>query len=77
MELKLAEIPHAAPRDFDTASEVLDRAVGSQAFRADSAAELVRLFAEARFSGHVMDEGHREAAETALRQVLDDLRTRS
>jgi len=33
------------------------------------------LFAEARFSTHVMNEGHREAAERALRLVLDELRS--
>lgn len=77
MELKLAEFPQAAPQDFDTASEVLDRAVGSRTFRTDSASRLVVLFAEARFSRHVMNEGHRDEAEAALRMVLDDLRSGS
>jgi hypothetical protein len=75
MEHALANAPGAAPQESDTPSEVLARAVEHEAIHAGSAAELVALFAEARFSTHVMNEGHREAAERALRLVLDELRS--
>lgn len=73
MERALAGSPHAAPRESDTPSEVLERAVDSGVLRSGSATALVDLFAEARFSAHVMTEGHRLAAERALRSVLDDM----
>jgi hypothetical protein len=75
MERELSLLPDAAPRDFDTASEVLARAVDHHALRPDSATQLVDLFDEARFSPHVMDEGHRDAAVAVLTQVLDELRS--
>jgi hypothetical protein len=75
MESALASAPGAAPQESDTPSEVLARAVEHRALQSGSATELVTLFAEARFSTHVMNEGHREAAERALRLVLDDLRS--
>ena len=75
MEAALASAPGAAPQESDTPSEVLARAVQHDAIHADSATELVTLFAEARFSTHVMNEGHREVAEHALREVLDELRS--
>ncbi|SBS70191.1 conserved membrane hypothetical protein [uncultured Mycobacterium sp.] len=75
MEHALANAPGAAPLESDTPSEVLARAVEHEAIHAGSATELVTLFAEARFSTHVMNEGHREAAERALRLVLDELRS--
>jgi hypothetical protein len=75
MELALASAPGAAPQESDTPSEVLARAVEHDAIHAGSATELVTLFAEARFSTHVMNEGHRESAERALRLVLDELRS--
>lgn len=75
MERALAEAPGAAPQASDTPSEVLARAVGNRAVRAGNAAALVELFAEARFSGHVMTEDHRVAAERALRSVLAELRS--
>jgi hypothetical protein len=62
MESELALVPAAAPRDFDTASEVLARAVEYGALRYDSATQLVELFEEARFSPHVMSEAHRDTA---------------
>lgn len=76
MEHALANAPGAAPQESDTPSEVLARAVEHEAIHADSATELVTLFAEARFSTHVMNEGHRETVERALRLVLDELRSR-
>jgi hypothetical protein len=75
MERELTHVPGAAPLDCDTPSEVLERAVGRHALNAESATRLVELFEEARFSPHVMDEGHRDAAVDALRLVLTDLRS--
>jgi heme/copper-type cytochrome/quinol oxidase subunit 2 len=75
MEHALANAPGAAPQESDTPSEVLARAVEHEAIHAGSATELVTLFAEARFSTHVMNEGHREAAERVLRLVLAELRS--
>ena len=74
MEGELARVPGVAPRDFDTAAEVLARAVEHDALRSGSATPLVELFEEARFSPHVMGEGHRDTAVRALRQVLTELR---
>lgn len=74
MERELARFPGVAPQDFDTASEVLARAVEHDAVRPDSATPLVDLFEEARFSRHVMDEGDRQSAVSALRRVLADLK---
>lgn len=77
MERELANVPEAAPQDFDTATEVLARAVDRRALRTDSAVQLVTLFAEARFSPHVMNEGHREVAVRVLQLVRDELNSRS
>lgn len=73
MERELARVPDAAPQDFDTASEVLARAVDQRALAPGPATQLVDLFDEARFSPHVMNEGHRELAVRALQAVLADL----
>ncbi|HZA09225.1 DUF4129 domain-containing protein [Mycobacterium sp.] len=75
MEHALEDVPDAAPRDFDTPTEVLARAVDHHALHADSATQLVDLFAEARFSPHVMNEHHRESAVRALELVLAELRS--
>ncbi|GAS90301.1 DUF4129 domain-containing protein [Mycolicibacterium brisbanense] len=75
MERALAHAPGAVPLASDTPSEVLERAVQHHALSADSATELVELFTEARFSPHVMNEAHREAAIQALRRVLAELRS--
>lgn len=77
MERELANVPGAAPQDFDTPTEVLARAVEHHALHADNAVQLVSLFAEARFSPHVMNEGHRDEAVRVLQLVLDELRSRS
>ncbi|MGV0838158.1 DUF4129 domain-containing protein [Mycolicibacterium thermoresistibile] len=74
MERELARVPEAAPQQFDTASEVLARAVEHRALSAGSATRLVELFGEARFSRHVMREEHRDAAVQALQVVLAQLR---
>jgi hypothetical protein len=54
---------------------VLARAVDHHALAPDSATQLVDLFEEARFSPHVMNEGHRDAAVAVLTQVLGELRS--
>jgi hypothetical protein len=77
MERELARVPGAAPQDFDTASEVLARAVDQHALGPNSATQLVDLFEEARFSPHVMNEGHRETAVAVLQQVLVELPSRA
>ncbi|ETW21418.1 DUF4129 domain-containing protein [Mycobacterium gastri] len=77
MERELANVPGAVPQDFDTPTEVLARAVARGVLRADNAGQLVNLFAEARFSPHVMNEGHRELAVRVLRLVLDELAPRT
>jgi hypothetical protein len=77
MERELANVPGAAPQAFDTPTEVLARAVEHHALHADNAVQLVNLFEEARFSPHVMNEGHREVAVRLLRLVLDELGSRS
>jgi hypothetical protein len=75
MERELTHVPGAVPLDCDTPSEVLARAVDHHALRAESATQLVELFEEARFSPHVMNEGHRDIAVDALRLVLADMRS--
>jgi hypothetical protein len=75
MENALANSPEAVPQDSDTPSEVLARAVDHNAIHAGIANELVDLFAEARFSPHVMNEGHREVAVRALQLVLAELKS--
>ncbi|OMB94742.1 hypothetical protein A5739_12720 [Mycobacterium colombiense] len=77
MERELAQVPGAVPQEFDTPTEVLARAVEHHALHADNAGQLVNLFAEARFSPHVMNEGHRDIAVGVLRLVLDELGSRS
>jgi hypothetical protein len=73
MEDELMRVPGAVPQAFDTPTEVLARAVDRHALRADSATELVELFEEARFSGHVMTETHRDSAVRVLERVLAEL----
>lgn len=73
MEHELAQVPDAAPQEYDTPTEVLTRAVDHHALHADNAAQLVKLFTEARFSPHVMTEEHRDAAVRVLRLVLAEL----
>ncbi len=75
MERELANVPGAAPQDFDTPTEVLVRAVEHHALHSDNAVQLVNLFEEARFSPHVMNEEHREVAVSVLRLVLAELRS--
>jgi len=77
MERELAHVPGAVPQEFDTATEVLARAVEHHALHVDNAVQLVNLFAEARFSPHVMNESHREVAVRVLRLVLDELAPRT
>lgn len=73
MERELEKSPGTTPRESDTPTEVLARAIESRALTPDSATELVELFEEARFSSHVMDEAHRADAVRALQQVQRQL----
>ncbi|MBV8861281.1 MAG: DUF4129 domain-containing protein [Mycobacterium sp.] len=75
MERELTRVPGAMPQDFDTPMEVLARAVELHALHVDNATQLVTLFEEARFSPHVMNEGHRESALRVLQLVLAELRS--
>jgi Domain of unknown function (DUF4129) len=75
MERELTRVPGAVPQDCDTPTEVLARAVDRHALHSDSATQLVELFEEARFSPHVMNEGHRDVAVGVLRLVLAELRS--
>jgi hypothetical protein len=75
MERELENSPEIIPRESDTPSEVLARAVEHHALGADTATELVDLFEEARFSPHVMTEHHRETAVRVLRLALAELRS--
>jgi hypothetical protein len=75
MEHALAASPGTVPETSDTPSEVLSRAVEHRALHTDSATQLVELFAEARFSPHVMNESHREVAVHMLELVLAELRS--
>jgi Domain of unknown function (DUF4129) len=75
MERELTRVPGAMPQDFDTPTEVLARAVDHHALHAESATQLVELFEEARFSPHVMNEGHRDIAVGVLQVVLAELRS--
>ncbi|MDG3009984.1 DUF4129 domain-containing protein [Rhodococcus sp. D2-41] len=77
MEAALAGTADAAPQESDTPTEVLARAVARGVVREESAAALVRLFSEARFSAHPMTERHRALAASLLRATLDDLRSRA
>jgi hypothetical protein len=73
MEEELEKSPGTVPQVSDTPTEVLARAVAQRAARADSAATLVDLFEEARFSPHVMTEQHRTDAVDALQLVREAL----
>src|ERR1700716_137827 len=75
MERELTHVPGAVPQEFDTPTEVLARAVEHHALHADTATQLVELFEEARFSPHVMNEGHRDVAVRVLRLALAELRS--
>lgn len=77
MERELANVPGAVPQEFDTPTEVLARAVERHVLHADNAVQLVILFAEARFSPHVMNEQHRDTAVRVLQLVLGELSSRS
>jgi hypothetical protein len=56
---------------------VLARAVARHSLSTRNATQLVNLFAEARFSPHVMTEQHRESADNALHLVLAELSAQS
>lgn len=73
IERQFARTPRIAPTAADTPSEVLGRAVGLGIVGASTAATLVSLFAEARFSTHPMSERDRARAVAALDSIRDEL----
>lgn len=76
MEQAIAHYPWADLTDADTPYEVLAKAVRSGAVAHSSAAELVELFSEARYSEHPMTEQHRAMAAELLSQILEALQGR-
>jgi hypothetical protein len=77
MERALAGIGgEVAPRAADTPGEVLRRGLEGASLPADPARTLLRLFREARFSRHLLDEGDRSDADQALTEILNSLDAR-
>ncbi len=75
MEHGLGVSAGTVAQEGDTPTDVLSRAVEHRGLPAGNATKLVELFAEARFSTHVMTENHRQAAQQALGLVLGELRS--
>lgn len=63
-----------APRESDTAKEVIDRAVSHEFMPTEPAETLRSLFTEARFSPHEMTDQHRDRAKSALNNALEGLK---
>lgn len=61
--------------ESETSAEYVERVVEGSSVDPAPIRELSALFREARFSDHVMDEGHRERAVDALGRVEAALRT--
>lgn len=61
--------------EAETSAEYVERVVEGSSVDPAPIRELSALFREARFSDHVMDEGHRERAVDALGRVEAALRT--
>jgi hypothetical protein len=59
-----------APREADTPEEVLRRGITGARLPEEPARRLLRLFREARFSPHPMQQQDREAADQALDEML-------
>jgi Domain of unknown function (DUF4129) len=74
MEASLAE-RGAGRGAADTPDELLARATTSKIVRGTAAARLTRLFYEARFSSHPLDQAQRQAAEQALDELAQALST--
>jgi hypothetical protein len=60
----------------DTSTDLATRVLGERAVDAPALETLAALFREARFSSHMMDEGHREAALDALDRIHASLGVR-
>jgi Domain of unknown function (DUF4129) len=60
----------------ETAEEYSRRVVGSSSVEPQSITELAELYREARFSGHRLDEEHRQRAVAALGRIGDGLAMR-
>ncbi|WP_063042317.1 DUF4129 domain-containing protein [Nocardia pseudovaccinii] len=74
MEAEFAAVPGLSPALADTPSDVLARAVELGVVAHHTAARLVALFAEARYSAHPMGERDRIEAAALLRAVLAGLK---
>jgi hypothetical protein len=72
--LRDAGVPRLAA---DSPEQLLARAAGGGAIDTPAAAELTRLFGEARFSTHALTERHRESAQAALTTIRTNLRERA
>ncbi|GBE22377.1 MAG TPA: DUF4129 domain-containing protein [Actinobacteria bacterium] len=64
-------------RSVETPLEFLDRALRRLSVSGHAAKRLTGLFAEARFSPHVIDEGMSAEAIDALSEIRDELRARA
>lgn len=64
-----------SPRAADTPWEVLNRGIDAASLPVDAASTLLRLFREARYSTHPMDDQDRTAADAALGDLLHGLGT--
>lgn len=74
MEAALADLGGAVtPQDADTPEEVLRRGIEAASLPDEAASTLLRLFREARYSTHLMDEQDRADADTALGALLRSL----
>jgi hypothetical protein len=77
MERALAGVGgDVAPREADTPAEVLRRGLEGASLPAPPARTLLRLFQEARFSRHPLDEDDRSDADRALSEILNSLDAR-
>jgi len=66
-----------ARRSAEAPLEFLDRALRQLSVSGHAAERLTGLFAEARFSPHVIDEGMSAEAIDALREIRDELRAKA
>ncbi|HEY3477280.1 MAG TPA: DUF4129 domain-containing protein [Streptomyces sp.] len=64
-------------RASDSPQDLLERAAGSGLLTGQGAGALTRLFREARYSSHPMDDGHRQRAADALAGIAAQLARRA
>ena len=78
MELESTCRENGFPRaPSETSTEFVSRVLAQFAVSEAAVFSLAAVYREARFSEHDLGEGHREAAITALEQVLSDLQHRA